>query len=155
VAFEAQVVCPMTVPGGAVASVFSYHLLNPNPFQHDEIDFEFSSKHWRGAGEAINTNIYVASNAGIDQVVGTTVDFSQPITFRIEWTRSGITWYVNRSPVRRNTNVPQSDMSLTFNFWVPDDTWGWAYDANLQPSGAPGTNWVYQVNWAKVYAMAG
>jgi hypothetical protein len=155
VAFEAQVVCPMTVPGGAVAAVFSYNLLSQNPFRHDEIDFEAASNYWSGSGEAINTNVYIASNSGIDKVVPTTMNFSQPVTFRIEWTRSGITWYANRSVIRTGTHVPQSDMSLTLNFWVPDSTWNWAYNANLLPSGSPGTNWVYQVNWARVYTIAG
>ena len=42
-------------------------------------------------------------------------------------------------------------MSLVLNFWAPASDWGWAYNSGLQPTAAPGTQWAYQVNWAKVY----
>jgi hypothetical protein len=45
-------------------------------------------------------------------------------------------------------------MRLVLNFWVPASDWGWADNAALQPSGSPGTQWVYQVNWATVYAAS-
>lgn len=153
VAFEASVICPLGMPGGAVSSLFSYNLLSSSPFLHDEIDFEFASNYWQGSSEAINTNVYVDSNSGIDQVVTTTVDFSQPIVFLIEWSSEAINWHINGQLVRTETSVPQSDMSLTLNFWVPASDWGWAYNANLLPSGAPGQDWVYQVQWANVYVV--
>lgn len=151
VAFEASVLSPVNMPGGGVTSFFTYNLLSADPFLHDEIDFEFSSNWWKGANEAINTNIYVASNNGIDQVLASAVDFSQWITFRIEWSATGINWYINGNLFRTATQVPQSDMSMVFNFWAPDPGWGWAYNGSLNPSGAPGTQWTYQVQWAKVW----
>jgi len=151
VRFEARVQCPPDVPAGAVASLFSYNLLSADPFQHDEIDFEFASKHWQAPGQKVNTNVYVDDNSGLDLVVDTVADFSGPIDFAIEWTAEGIHWYIDGVLVRTCGSVPQSDMSLTLNFWVPDGGWAWAYDAGLQPSGAPGTQWTYQVEWAKVY----
>ena len=102
VAFEANVLSPIGIPGGAVTALFAYNLLSAHPFLHDEIDFEFASNSWSGANEAINTNVYIASNNGIDKVVQTGVDFSNPITFRIEWIRSGIRWFINGIPTQRN-----------------------------------------------------
>lgn len=153
VAFEASVLSPVYMPGGGVTSFFTYNLLSENPFFHDEIDFEFSSNWWKGPDEAINTNIYVASNNGIDQVLSSSADFSQWITFCIEWSASGINWYVNGNLFRTATQVPQSDMSMVFNFWVPDAGWDWAYNSALNPSGAPGTQWAYQVQWAKIWVQ--
>lgn len=150
VAFEANVLCPSDMPSGAVTSLFSYNLLSRKPFQHDEIDFEFASKHWSGSSEAINTNVYVDSNDGIVKVVPNGVDFSKPITFKIEWSSTYIKWFINGELIRTERSVPQSDMSLVFNFWAPASSWGWAYDQSFNPSSAPGDEWVYQVNWAKV-----
>ena len=155
-AFEANVLCPVNMPHGAVAAFFSYNLRSQNPFKHDEIDFEFASRHWSGSNEQINTNVYVDDDDGtaLDEVVATSVDFSQPITFRIEWLRhgTGIRWFINKQPIRSEVKVPQSPMSIVLNFWVPDQTWPWAYSDAIQPTGSAGAlYWTYQVNWAKVY----
>jgi len=151
VAFQANVRSPLGMPGGAVSSLFSYNLLSANPFKHDEIDFEFASNYWQGANEAVNTNVYLDNNSGIDLVVSTSANFSQDIDFMIMWTAGSIQWFINNTLVRTETSVPQSNMSLTLNFWVPDSGWSWAYNANLQPGGAPGTQWVYEVASANVY----
>lgn len=154
VAFEANVLCPV-MSHGAVAALFSYNVRSQPPnFRHDEIDFEFASRWWSTPTQPINTNVYVDSDDGtkLDKVVPAATDFTQPITFRIEWIRSGIRWFVNGKPIRSEPQVPQSDMSLVLNFWVPSTTWPWAYSAALQPTGSQGAlQWVYQVNWAKVY----
>jgi hypothetical protein len=154
VAFEANVVCPVSIPHGAVAAMFSYNLRSQQPFRHDEIDFEFASRWWSAATAPINTNVYVDSDDGtkLDQVVPSGANFANSITFRIEWIRSGIRWFVDGKPIRSEPQVPQSDMSLVLNFWAPSTTWPWAYSAALQPTGPQGEQqWVYQVNWAKVY----
>jgi len=151
VAFETLVRNPLGMPGGAVSSLFSYNLLSATPFQHDEIDFEFASNYWQGSSEAVNTNVYIDNNTGIDEVVPTSVDFTNPIKFMIVWSAVDIRWYINDTLVRTETQVPQSDMSLTLNFWVPDSGWTWAYNANLLPTSAPGTQWLYEVEWANVY----
>lgn len=53
----------------------------------------------------------------------------------------------------RHRQHPQTDMSLVFNFWVPS-TWGWADNANLQPTDAANNQqWIYEVAWAKVYVQ--
>lgn len=153
VAFEANVLCPV-ISHGAVAALFSYNLRSQQPFRHDEIDFEFASRWWSTATQPINTNVYVDSDDGtkFDKVVPAVTDFTRPITFRIEWIRSGIRWFVNGTPIRSEPQVPQSDMSLVLNFWVPSTTWPWAYSDALQPTDSQDARqWVYQVNWAKVY----
>lgn len=172
VMFQARVRFPYHMPPGAVASLFSYNLITAAPFVHDEIDFEFASAHWKapnlaaGAGSTptpttppdptVNTNVYI-QNVNNDQendvVVASTADFSQPVEFMIRWTAADIRWYINGALVRTETQVPQTDMSLTLNFWVPNNTWPWAYDGSLVPSGAPGTQWLYEVDWANVYVL--
>ncbi|WP_042722599.1 glycoside hydrolase family 16 protein [Flavobacterium sp. B17] len=166
VAFEAEVVLPISgsgaAPGGVVAALFAYNLISSSPFLHDEIDFEISSNYWQDSGEQINTNVYVVTDGSMnnfDQVVSspTPPSLSGTVVLRIEWSEEGVKWYINKDknpmPFYTETNVPQSDMSLVLNFWVPASGWGWAYNANLQPTAAPGTTWAYQVNWAKVWVI--
>lgn len=160
VRFEAKVKCP-SIAAGAVASLFAYHLLSiPN---RDEIDFEFASKHWSPPDESLNTNVYRDSSGGgvADEVVAVSADFSTSLVFRIEWSAEGINWYIdpsaNPTPIRTmstQSNVPPTDMHLVLNFWVPNQDWGWAYSDDLQPGASPGTQWVYEVEWASVSAIA-
>jgi len=155
VAFEAVVLFPPSIPAGAVTSLFAYNLLSQSADTRDEIDFEFASGWWSGSSETVNTNDYVASSSGIDREIPSSVDLLQTTTFRIEWTQAGINWYINGgSSIRTETSVPQSDMSLTLNFWVPSSTWPWAYNAAIQPSGSPGTQWLYQVYSATIYTAS-
>jgi len=166
VAFEAQVVMPINgsgaAPGGVVAALFAYNLINQSPFLHDEIDFELSSNYWANAQPQINTNVYVVTGQSMqnyDQVVASQVGLSGAVTLRIEWSQvGGVNWYINKeqnpNPIHYESNVPQSNMSLVLNFWVPDSGWTWAYNALLSPtSTSPGVEWVYQVNWAKVWTV--
>lgn len=161
VAFEAEVILPVgTAPHGVVAALFAYNLISQSPFLHDEIDFETASKFWQGVNEAINTNVYVVTGQNMpnyDYVAPTQLSLSASVVLRIEWSAAGVSWYINKAtnptPVYTETNVPQTDMSLVLNFWVPDSGWTWAYDLNLKPTNAPGTQWTFQVNWAKVWAI--
>ncbi|MGZ7176802.1 glycoside hydrolase family 16 protein [Burkholderia gladioli] len=163
VAFWARVKCPVGMPGGAVASLFSYNLLSSTPFQHDEIDFEFASNYWQqGAGQAVNTNVYVDDNTGLDQVVTINVDTTQDMDLLIIWSANDIKWYIGDTLVRTETGaVPQSDMSMTLNFWVPASSWSWAYNGNFpapasaltSPPTAPGTQWIYEVAFASVFVV--
>jgi hypothetical protein len=164
VAFEAEVVLPIAgsgaAPGGVVAALFAYNLISTSPFLHDEIDFEIASNFWQAPGEQINTNVYVVTGQNMpnyDQVVNTQNSLTGTAVIRIEWSQAGVNWYINKdtnpTPIYTETNVPQTDMSLVLNFWVPDSGWNWAYNSNLLPSGAPGTQWTYQVNWAKVWVI--
>lgn len=167
VAFEAEVTLPITgagaAPGGVVAALFAYNLISSAPFLHDEIDFEISSNFWQTVGEQINTNVYVVTEGSMqnyDYVVAnpTPPSLSGTVVLRIEWTQAGVKWYINKdtnpTPFYTETNVPQSDMSLVLNFWVPAYGWAWAYDPSLTPTGAEGAqNWTYQVNWAKVFVI--
>jgi hypothetical protein len=164
VAFEAEVTLPISgadaAPGGVVAALFAYNLISQNPFLHDEIDFEIASKWWQGANEQINTNVYVVTGQNMpnyDNVVSTTNSLSGSAVLRIEWDQSGVSWYINQdqnpAPIHTETYVPQTDMSLVLNFWVPSSGWGWAYDGSLNASDAPGTLWTMGVQWAKVWII--
>lgn len=164
VAFEAEIVLPMSgvnaAPGGAVAALFSYNLISQTPFLHDEIDFEIASNHWDGSDEAVNTNVYVTKNQSMnnfDKVVTTNLSLTNSAVIRIEWTKLGVSWYINKDenpiPFYTESHVPLTDMSLVLNFWVPASGWGWAYNSNLSPSSAPGTQYTCAVNWAKVWGV--
>jgi hypothetical protein len=167
VAFEAQVLMPVSgqgsSPGGVVASLYAYNLIDVSPlFLHDEIDFELSSLYWSDLQPQINTNVYVVSGQTIaeyDQVVQSQVAVGNSVTLRIEWSQAGVSWYLNKDenplPIYTEPNSPQTDMSLVLNFWVPNKAWTWAYDGSLVPvSTGPGQQWVYQVNWAKVWVVS-
>ncbi|MFZ6771628.1 ricin-type beta-trefoil lectin domain protein [Undibacterium sp. SXout7W] len=161
VAFEANVVLPQTAPGGVVASLFAYNLIQQAPFLHDEIDFELSSNYWGDSQPQINTNVYVVTGQSMpnyDHVVTSQIGLTGTVTLRIEWSQAGVSWYINKdqnpAPIYTETNVPQTDMSLVLNFWVPDSGWNWAYDSSLVPAAnQPGQQWEYQVNWAKVWVV--
>lgn len=163
VAFEAQVVIPTSgsgaAPEGVVASLFAYNLIYQNPFLHDEIDFEISSNYWANAAPQINTNVYVVTGQNMpnyDHVVTSQVGLSGTVTLRIEWSKAGVSWYINKEknpdPIYSENHAPQTDMSLVLNFWVPGSGWTWAYNSSLKPTSTePGEQWVYQVDWAKVW----
>lgn len=165
VAFEAKVVLPTNgtaaAPDGVVASLFAYNLIQQSPFLHDEIDFEISSNYWANAQPEINTNVYVVTGQNMpnyDQVVTSQIGLSGTVTLRIEWSQSGVSWFINKDqnpfPIYTETKVPQSDMSLVLNFWVPASGWTWAYSSTLLPAASgPGQQWVYQVDWAKVWVV--
>lgn len=165
VAFESQVMMPISgtgaAPAGVVASLFAYNLIQVNPFLHDEIDFEISSNFWASTQPQINTNVYVVTGQNMpnyDNVVTSSIGLSGTVTLRIEWSQAGVSWYINKDqnpfPIHTEANVPQSDMSLVLNFWVPDSGWGWAYNGTLQPTSiGPGQQWIYQVDSAKVWVV--
>lgn len=165
VAFEAKVILPIggknAAPAGVVAALFAYNLISESPFLHDEIDFEIASNFWQGSSEAVNTNVYVVTGQNMpnfDKVVDTSIGLPGPVVLRIEWSAAGVNWYINQAsnptPIYTETNVPQTDMSLVLNFWVPDSGWNWAYNADLLPTGSPGTQYTFQVEWAKVWAKS-
>lgn len=164
VAFETEVVLPITgadaAPEGVVASLFAYNLITTVPFLHDEIDFEIASNFWQDANEQINTNVYVVtgnSMSNYDKVVSPTESLSGTVVLRIEWSMAGVNWYINKdtnpNPIYSEKYVPLSNMSLVLNFWVPGSGWNWAFSSGLSPAYAPGEQWTYQVNWAKVWVI--
>ncbi len=151
VGFHAKVICPISIPKGAVAALFAYNLLDQSTDQRDEIDFELISKYWNNPQPQINTNVFLDSSQGNAQQNTIPQVFSEPVDLSIIWSQNGITWLVDQTVVRKSTSVPQSDMSLTLNFWAPSATgWTWAYDADLQPSGEPGQQWNFEVESASV-----
>ncbi len=151
VAFHARVICPTSMPKGAVAALFAYNLLNQNTDQRDEIDFELISKYWNNPAPQINTNVFYDSAQGEAEQNTIAQVFGNPIDLMIIWSSNGIKWLVNGVTVRSSSQAPQSDMSLTLNFWAPSATgWTWAYDADLQPSNAPGQGWTFQIASAAV-----
>ncbi|WP_108820647.1 glycoside hydrolase family 16 protein [Pseudovibrio sp. Alg231-02] len=151
VAFHARVICPTSMPKGAVAALFAYNLIDQSADQRDEIDFELISKYWNDPKPHINTNVFLDSSQGTAVQNSIHQVFGNPIDLHIIWSSTGIQWLVNGVTVRKSSQAPQSDMSLTLNFWAPSAAgWTWAYDADLQPSNAPGQSWTFQVASASV-----
>ena len=139
VKFEAKVKCPV-MPKGAVCSLFAYKLLDQSDNHRDEIDFEFSSKHWGDTPPAVNTNLYVDSRGGgvADEVKSSPgIDYTDFNTFTLIWNPStSVEWLINGTSIRTDTNpahVPTHPMHLVLNFWAPSSAWGWAYDSDLAP----------------------
>lgn len=160
VKFEAVVKCPAMPPGG-VTSVFAYALTG---FQenHNEIDFEFASKHWAPptTDNAVNLNVYVNSSGGGfgPGPKETTVNFLEWNTFTFIWTQAtpqSVEWQINGVSFWKETqNIPDASsagMRLDLNFWAPARDWAWAFSDGINPTGGPGTEWHYHVKSAAVY----
>ena len=72
---------------------------------------------------------------------------------RIEWT--WIDPAGGETLLRTETDalfIPNEPMSLYFNFWSPEETWGDAYDPDLQPAQDPGQNeiYTYEIDYVEV-----
>ncbi len=106
------------MPKGAVAALFAYNLINQSADQRDEIDFELISKYWNDSQPQINTNVFFDSSQGTAEQNTIPQVFNKPVDLSIIWSPNGITWLVDLQVVRTSIHAPQSDMSLTFNFWL-------------------------------------
>jgi|SRR3954447_4201336 hypothetical protein len=158
VKFEARVKCP-DMPGGAVASVFSYALCTGRQVQN-EIDFEFASNHWGPDGKQLFTNVFLcASGEGTaHEILSIPQDLLSWHTFSLIYTPGqSVEWLMDGNSIRKETaSVPDwkssGGMRLYFNFWGPARGWDWAYNEGLQPvASGPGDTWHYFVKHAAVY----
>jgi hypothetical protein len=162
VKFEATVSALETAPG-TVLSVFAYALCANAGRAQNEIDFEFAANYFNAVDShkpyPYLTNVFVCKGGAGDAPViqNTSFFFAAWNTFTIIYTPSeSVEWLINGEQVRFDkVHVPDlrisSGIHLYMNFWAPQSDWGWAYNANLQPSGAPGQEWHYYVKNAAVY----
>lgn len=73
-------------------------------------------------------------------------DLTQFHTYRVDWLKDRVKWYVDGQLVRtETTNIPDDPMLIRNNLWVPDNGFADAYHASLQPTATPGTNQTYRM----------
>lgn len=123
-------------PPGIVGALFLYKV---NGAVRDEIDFELLTNESTGGTHRIFTNTFAAegfsSAGGVQSHSLPNFSLYDAHTYRIEWDRTAIEWYVDGQMIRRETDrVPQGEMQLRFNTWVPSSTFAQAYSGSFQPA---------------------
>ncbi|MEO1129308.1 MAG: glycoside hydrolase family 16 protein [Planctomycetota bacterium] len=149
-------------PGGILGSLFSYVT---NGTVRDEIDFEILSNDIPGSSDRILTNVFVDDDfsQGGDSAFVTPPghDITEFNDYRIEWRPDRIDWYINDVLVRtETTSVPDGIVSGTvtdplrihLNVWAPDEFFGVAYNASLQPVASALLNqqYTYEVDRVEI-----
>jgi hypothetical protein len=149
-------------PGGILGSLFSYVT---NGTVRDEIDFELLSNDIPGSNDRILTNVFVDDDfsQGGDSAFVTPPghDITQFNDYRIEWRPDRIDWYINDVLVRTETmSVPDGivaggvtdPLRIHLNAWAPDQFFGVAYNAALQPASSAGQNqrYTYEVDRVEI-----
>jgi hypothetical protein len=154
---RARLVAP--VPGGLVASLFSYFLA-PTALVRSEIDFEFLSNDVVANRERVLTNVFdnepFDSAGDVEHVPVPGLDLTDFNEYEIRWIPDRIEWFVNGVEVREEADTnPEEDMEVRLNFWAPDHNFAAAYDADLVPVATPAENatYFYEVDWVEVRAL--
>lgn len=157
ISFEARVRSDGNIPKGVVTSVFSF--ANAVGTNKDEIDFEFLSNLYVGT-----TNPEVLINHYTNQPPGkgspvylpTNIDFNDFNTFKINWFKDNIQWFINNNLIYTlNSDIPTQPMSMRLNIWAPASDWQFGYDSALQPVSTrnENTDYIYEVDWVKVSSL--
>ncbi len=154
------------VPKGICYAFFTYRRRNFNyDRDQEEIDCEFLSNWINNTDpylkKQIWTNIWAnaANNGqqhGLPPVDGQThlnQDQTQWHIYTMRWTNGQVSWFIDGSLVRTETNVvPDDQMAVCFNIWAPDSTWTTAYDASMTTTGStqPNKTNYFDVNYVRV-----
>lgn len=143
------------VPGGLVASVFTFALL-PGPVR-DEIDVELLSNDVAAGRERFLTNVFSNDDfsAPGDLEFVSVADFDPTAwnEYEIQWLPDRVRWLLNGAAVREEAStVPDDPATVRLNFWAPSDTFPDAYDAALQPVATPEANqtFYYEIDLVEV-----
>lgn len=142
-AIRARVRLVEPVPGGLVASLFTFALL-PGAVR-DEIDVELLTNDVAAGRPRLLTNLFeddgfgVAGNLRLVAPPG--FDATHWNEYEIQWLPDRVRWLLNGALVREETGtVPDDPASVRLNFWAPSETFAKAYDASLQPAATPEEN---------------
>ncbi|MEM9065457.1 MAG: glycoside hydrolase family 16 protein [Planctomycetota bacterium] len=160
--FETRSRLQAGTPGGILGSLFSY---TTNGFIRDEIDWELLSNDIPGSSDRILTNVFVDddfSQPGNGQFVQPAGhDLTEFNTYRIEWRPTQIDWFINGDLVRSETvTVPDGalpgivtdPLRIHLNAWAPDQFFGAAFNAGIQPVSSPAQNqrFTYEVDRVEI-----
>ena len=146
-------------PSGFVGGAFLYDVVNDknaagNPPVRDEADFELLSKQPNSSLTNTFNDDGFTGPAGFPSLLFNPVPGYSPFNYhdyRMEITPSGptnrIDYYIDDILVRTVTNsdVPDEAMTPHFNLWLPDSSFGIAYDGNLS-AGTPGSDAIYTMS---------
>jgi len=140
------------IPGGMVASLFSYMTQSG---LHDEIDVELLSNDL--ASPRVLTNVFNNDNFTVPghPLFATVPGFSLTDfnLYRVDWLSDRVRWWINGILVREDlVNVPDDPMTIRLNLWAPSSTFAAAYNAALQPVDNAGANqtFFYDVDFVEV-----
>ena len=136
--------------GGIVGGMFSYIINTGN--LHDEIDFEaLTNKPYE-----VNTNVYKnepTNSTGHYQFIPISSAITDEHTYRIEWFKNAMLWYIDGQLVREQTdNIPEHPMALHLNIWAPASDWEDAFNPALNPvtNPADNTDYFFDINSVRV-----
>jgi beta-glucanase (GH16 family) len=152
-----RVVAP--VPGGLVASLFTFALL-PGPVR-DEIDVELLSNDLALGRERFLTNVFADDDFSVpgDLEFVSVAGFDPAAwnTYEIQWLPDRVRWLLNGVAVREESGtVPDDPATVRLNLWAPSDTFPDAYDAALQPVATPEANqtFYHEIDFVEVRRLA-
>jgi beta-glucanase (GH16 family) len=150
--FSARARLAGPVPGGLVASVFSYMTQSG---VRDEIDVELLSNDL--AAPRLLTNVFDDNDfshpghPAFATIPGFSLtDFN---LYQVDWLPDRVRWRVNGIVIREDlVNVPDDPMSIRLNLWAPAATFAAAYNASLQPvdNAAANQTSYYEVDFIEV-----
>ncbi len=163
VSFEARV-RSNGIPPGVVTSMFGYNLLSTNPVVRDEVDFEFLSNHYNYNIDLLKNSPQVLINyyrnegtdsGGHPELLPVNIDFAEFNTFKMDWSENKVKWYINDNLLAARDITMPNPLDLRFNIWVPDDSFGAAFNGNLEPAQSingdyPNQSYFYEIDWVKV-----
>lgn len=153
VTFLARVRVVGPIPGGMVASLFSYATRGG---VRDEIDFELLTND--SANNRVLTNVFKADGfnvPGRPQFVSgaSLTEFNE---LEVDWFSDRIRWKVNGRVVREELDrIPDQPMTIRLNFWAPAADFPEAFDASLRPASSARDNQIffYEVDYVEIRAF--
>ncbi|RYG66390.1 glycosyl hydrolase family protein, partial [bacterium] len=147
--FEARL-RSVNLPRGVVLGLYTYSEKGvwPSGYLKEEIDFEIltnkpTNQYWSNVWNDWNSRY--GSNDGVhnsDQIISVSgMNYNNWTTYKTRWYPDRVEWYVNGILTRTSkVAVPDDAMSVHFNLWNADSSWGTAYDAAMQPTNNASRN---------------
>ncbi len=142
--------------GGLVGGMFMYS--TDQNASHDELDFEPTTDQGILSGsKTIDTNVFRSDGTTLYDPVTLPPHFSftRWNVYEIDWTTSGIKWYIGGKLIRTESYVAKSRMRPIINLWAAQSAWDTAYDSSLQPTANPALAKTYslQLDYVQVWSL--
>ena len=162
--FEARV---RFAPGeGVVSSFFLWRDGSSSTTSWNELDFEKINAACR-----LQTNIWTGKGTQSAEIDTPTFDIcSDYHTYAFEWTPSYIAWFIDGTQIRKVTGASVTEytqnasigMSMHFNIWPGDSTFGGTFSGTILPVSqyiswaqySSYTNNAFQVQWREDFAAS-
>jgi len=147
-----------TPPGGLVGGFFTWGY-DSNSGLRDEIDVELLTNDLAANRERLLTNVY--NNTTIDGPGNSAFaglagfDMTQWNTYEILWLPDRIQWILNGTQIREQiVTVGTHPSEVRLNIWAPDEGFGAAYNAALQPTDLAGNQqYELEIDYVRVSSV--